>query len=396
MKILLVNDYGVRQGGAEILLLSLRSALRRLGHDARLFSSDAADIGMQNLADYTCHGTISRFRTLLQSANPWAAIRLRQVLAEFRPDVVHVQMFLAQLSPLILPLLRNVPAIYHVVWYRPICPLGTKMLPDRTLCHWPPGLVCHRTGCLSWRQWLPLMMQMKLWRRWRGVFDLIVANSVPVQERLLAEGIGPVEVLPNGFPAREPRSRLSSVPAIAFAGRLVREKGVDVLLRAFGMVKRQISAAKLLILGDGPERRAIESLITELGHNTVEMLGFQPMEEVERIFRESWVVAVPSIWQEPFGQVAIEAMMNGVAVVASASGGLSQIVRHGETGFLVPPGEPRALAAALLRILSDRELAEKMGRSAHQVAILQFNETQFVDRLLQFYGSICANGEAGR
>src|SRR5207237_1732610 len=142
-------------------------------------------------------GTTSRLRTLLQSANPWAAMKLRRVLDVFQPDIVHVKMFLTQLSPLILPMLKNVRSIYHVVWYRPICPLGTKLLPDGNLCYSPPGTICYRTGCLPLRDWAPLMLQMKLWRRWRGVFDLVVANSEAVKRRLMAEGIEPVEVVLN-------------------------------------------------------------------------------------------------------------------------------------------------------------------------------------------------------
>jgi hypothetical protein len=104
VKILLVNDYAVRQGGAEVLLLRLRDALRERGHDVRLFASNAKEDGNCTPADYTCRGTTSRFRTLLQVANPWAAIGLRNVLRSFQPDVVHVKIFLTQLSPLILPL----------------------------------------------------------------------------------------------------------------------------------------------------------------------------------------------------------------------------------------------------------------------------------------------------
>lgn len=397
MKILLVNDYAVPQGGAEILILSLRDALRERGHDARLFASNAGENGSRSLADYSCRGTTSRFRTLLQSANPWAAIELRRVLAGFRPDVVHVNMFLTQLSPLILPLLRSVPSLYHVVWYRPICPLGTKLLPNGSSCSSPPGAVCYRTGCLPLRDWVPLMFQMKLWRHWRGVFDLVVANSEPVRRRLIAEGVKPVEVIPNGIRPRAPRSQLSVKPTVAFAGRLVREKGVDVLLRAFAKVVQQIPEARLVICGDGPERVAIEKLAAQFGLTPcVSMLGFQPNEEVQRVFREAWAVAIPSIWEEPFGQVAIEAMINGVAVVASGSGGLGGIVRDGQTGFLVRPGDTDALAAALLRLLSDSGLAGHMGHAGHELAMAEFSQTKMIDLFLQLYGSICSREAVAR
>jgi len=243
MKILLVNDYATPTGGAELSAVALRDGLRQRGHDARIFASSAGPPGASSVADYECLGTTSYLRTLLQTANPWAFRKLRRVLVEFQPDIVHVKIFLTQLSPLILPLLRDVPSLYHVVWYRPICPLGTKMLPDGTTCTVRAGAVCYYNHCLPLRDWLPLMAQMRLWRRWRGVFDLIVANSEAVKGRLIAEGIEPVEVIRSGVPIQPARPPLSSPPTVAFAGRLVREKGADLLVRAFSKIAAQIPAA---------------------------------------------------------------------------------------------------------------------------------------------------------
>ncbi len=397
MKVLLVNDYALPQGGAEIVILNLRKTLRERGHDARLFASTAGESGGGGLADYSCLGTTSRFRTLLQSANPWAARELRRVIAAFRPNVVHVQMFLTQLSPLILPVLARagVPSLLHVVWYRPICPLGTKLLPDGSACQSPPGTVCYRTGCVPLRDWPPLMVQMKLWRRWRSAFHRIVANSEPVRLRLIREGIEPVEVVANGVAARPKRPPLSDPPTVAFAGRLVREKGAEVLLRAFATVTRGVEDARLVICGDGPEREHLDRLIVELGlTGRVSMLGFRPNEEVESVFREAWVVAIPSVWEEPFGHVAVEAMMNGAAVIASSSGGLGTIGRDGETGFLVPPGDAKALGAALLRVLGDRDLAERLGQAAQALALAEFTDAKMTDRFLEHYRSLCGHTAA--
>jgi len=110
--------------------------------------------------------------------------------AAFQPDVVHVKIFLTQLSPLILPLLKDVPSLYHVVWYQAICPVGMKTLPDGTACQVRAGVVCYRNRCLPLSYWLPRMLQVRLWRRWYHVFNLIVANSNAVKWRLMAEGIG--------------------------------------------------------------------------------------------------------------------------------------------------------------------------------------------------------------
>jgi glycosyltransferase involved in cell wall biosynthesis len=386
MKILLVNDLSTLAGGAEISILILRNELRRRGHDARIFASSAQDGEGERFADYECFGTTSGFRTLLQSCNPFAFWRLRQVLAEFKPDVVDVKLFLTQLSPSILPVLRNIPALYDVNWLRPICPLGTKMLPDRTLCRTPAGWVCYKSRCLPMRDWIPLMLQMKLWRRWRSAFRLVVAHSEAVKLRLLEEGIGSVEVVPHGIPDAGPRPPLSEPPTVAFAGRLVPEKGTDLLLRAFAKVREEIPSARLLAAGEGKERANLEKLARELKLGpAASFLGKLTREEMERAFAPAWVQAVPSIWEEPFGMVAVEAMMRGTAVVASNRGGLAEIVQDGQSGTLVPPGDPDSLGQALIRLLRNRELAEEMGRKGREIARTRFGVSVFVDRWVQLY-----------
>ena len=389
MRILLINDYGTPTGGAEILILSLRDRLRQCGHDARLFTSSARP-GLQiNLSDYVCLGTTSSFRTLLQTANPWAFLKLHRILKEFKPHVVHVNIFLTQLSPLILPLLKNVPSLYNVVWYRPICPLGTKLLSEGTLCKVPAGINCYQNRCLPLHDWFPIIFQMKLWQRWHHTFNLVVAISEAVMDSLRAEGIEVREVVYCGVPVRPPRSPLLSPPTIVFAGRLVKEKGVDVLLRAFSKVVKKIPEAKLLIAGEGPERKYLEYLISNLGLNSgVTLLGHLPRSEMEARFDTAWVQVVPSQWAEPFGLVAAEAMMRGTAVVASSVGGLTEIIRNGQTGFLVPPEDGDRLAETLLNLLQNRELTEEMGRTGREVALAKFSEEVSLDKFNRLYQEI--------
>ena len=289
MRILLVNDYATPVGGVEILILMLRDRLRERGHEVRVFASSARSGGGESFADYECFGTTSRFRTLLQTANPWAYWRLRRVLGSFQPEVVHVLLHLTQLSPLILPLLRNIPSVYHAQWYRAVCPLGTKMFPDGQTCHVSLGTVCYHTHCLPLRDWVPLMVQMHLWRQWRHAFNRVVAVSTVVQRRLIAEGIAPVDVIRNGIPLQLSRPPLASPPTAAFAGRFVREKGIDVLLRAFARVVAAIPEARLVLVGDGPERVPLRRLIADLGLSTrVSMAGHLPHQELEQYLTKAW------------------------------------------------------------------------------------------------------------
>jgi glycosyltransferase involved in cell wall biosynthesis len=390
VRVLLVNDYGTPAGGAELQMLALREGLRAAGHDARLFSSCASLVPAEVQADYTCYGTtVDKLWPVVQTFNLSAARRLRSVLAQFRPEVVHVRMFLWQLSPLILPLLRETPSLYQAAVYKSICPTGTKLLPNGRPCHDPAGVACLR-HCLTPQSWAVLMMQLRLFRRWRSVFRLIVALSHAMARRLEAEGFGPVEVVHNGVAERPPRRALAEVPIVAYAGRLAPEKGVDVLLRAFARVRAQLTGTRLLIVGDGPERDRLRALAAELGlgPEEVSFLGHLPHAELERRLDVAWVQAVPSLWDEPFGNVTTEAMMRGTAVVASAVGAQPEIVHDGETGFLVPPGDAHALAGALVRVVGDRALAERFGLNGRGIALREFAQVRVVERFVQLYDQL--------
>src|SRR6266850_2273958 len=367
MRILLVNDYATPKGGAEIQMLGIREGLRERGHDVRLFASAAGGAREGTAADYVCFGTNSRFRTILQSANPWAYFTLRHALQEFRPEVVHVRIFLTQLSPLILPLLGSVPTLYHACCYRTVCP--------------------------PLRDWVPLMAQRALFRRWRHVFDRVIALSDAVRDQLIADDIEPVELMGNGVPVMAPRPPLSLPPMVAFAGRLSREKGADVLVRAFRHVVSEIPNARLVMAGDGPERASLVQLVATLGlRSHVTLLGYLTRDELERSVAKAWVQAIPSRWSEPFGNVAAEAMMRGTAVVATASGGLSSLVQDGQTGSLVPTNEVDSLARALVRFLRDRDLAEQTGRRAREFALRHLGVEAYFDRLLELYQALIPKG----
>jgi len=386
MRILLVSDYATPSGGAELMVLALRNSLRQRGHDARLLASSARPLNLPSQADYECFGMLSAARGLTQVANPSAYIQLKRVLREFRPDVVHVRLFLSQLSPLILPLLKDVPSIYHVAWYRCICPIGTKMLPSRTACHEPAGAACLKHGCVPLYAWPSATLQMKLWRHWRSAFKLIVANSHATRRRLEGDGIQPVEVVWNGVPDRAPPGPLLDRPTIAFAGRLVSEKGTDVLLEAFARVLSRVPAARLLIAGDGPQRQQLASIVQRLGlDSSVLWLGHLSRETMEERFAGIWVQAVPSRWEEPFGIVAAEAMMRGTAVVASNAGGLAEIIQNSKTGVLVQPDNVDDLASALTDLLQSPKRAEQMGRSGREFALRDLRLEAFVDRFIEVY-----------
>ncbi|VEP15838.1 Group 1 glycosyl transferase [Hyella patelloides LEGE 07179] len=392
MKVLLIHDIGTATGGAELQMLSLRQGLRDLGHDVRLFSSQATPVrNSELLADYSCFGTNSLLQVCSQTINPSAYWRLKAVLKKFQPDVVHVRMFMWQLSPLILPLLKDIPCIYQTAVYKAICPIGTKVLPDGSECQYNPGKACLSNGCLTPQTWAVLMVQQKLWEYWRDAFDVVVALSKGMKSKLKEAGIKPVEVVYNGVPVRKQNSPLKETPTVVYAGRLVPEKGVDVLLQAFAKARATIAESRLLIAGDGVEKANLQTLSHDLGiADAVTWLGYLPQEAMEQHFEGSWVQVVPSQWAEPFGNVTTEAMMRGTAVIASAVGAQPEIVANGKTGFLVNPEDVSALASNLTSLLSNRQLATTMGQKGRDRALNKFSEDKRNQKFLRIYKQLQA------
>jgi glycosyltransferase involved in cell wall biosynthesis len=394
MKILLISDYGTLAGGAEVTSMALRDGMRARGHEVRLFTSSAGAADQQNFADVTCFGTTGRARTALQCLNPSAYSGLKRQIRSFRPDVVHVKMFLTQLSPAILPLIRGVPALYHAEWYRSACLTGTKMLPSGLDCKHHVGTACLSERCVRAWDWPLLMGQTALLRRWIGLFDNVVPISLAVAEVLHAEGIHTTAPIPTGVPVLPQRLLMSAEPRVVFAGRLVVEKGVDLLLRAMATLLPQLPTASLLIAGDGPERQRLESLAVELGiTHAVHFSGRVLPAELEARAADAWVQIVCSRWAEPFGIVAIEAMMRGVAVIASEGGGLGELVEPGRTGLRVARGSVDDLAGAMLQILSDRSRAAAMGEAGRRRALAEYSQDTMVHRFETLYGEMVRAGK---
>lgn len=390
VRILLVNDFSGPVYGAELHLLALRDGLRRRGHEVRVFSSRLEQApGVRPIAEATCFGANGRFQLVSSAVNPSAALTLGRVLRGFKPDVVHVVMFLWQLSPLILPLLREAPSVYEAVMYKAVCPKGTKLLKDGRQCARPYGIACLQSQCVNPVRWAGAMVQLALVERWRSAFDRVVVPSRPMKAVMEAAGFEDLEVVPFGFALPPRRPPLQGPPLVAYAGRLSPEKGCEVLLRAFASARAAAPDARLIMAGDGPLGEDLRRLAARLGIDTaVDWLGYVSRDAMERAFAPAWVQVVPSLWQEPFGNVTAEAMLRGAAVVASDIGGARDMIEDGVTGLLTPPGDVEALAGALIRLLGRRDEVERLGEAARRRAQDELSEEVMLDRWISIYAQM--------
>ncbi|MCX6093842.1 MAG: glycosyltransferase family 4 protein [Candidatus Bipolaricaulota bacterium] len=174
-------------------------------------------------------------------------------------------------------------------------------------------------------------------------------------------------------------------PRLLFLGRLSPEKGADLALEAFAHVAERVPALELLVAGDGGERGPLERRAAELGlSEKIRFLGWVDPKNVSGLLNRVTLVLVPSR-QEAFGQAALEAATVGRPVVASAVGGLPEIVRHRETGLLLDSRSAQTWADEIVRLLECPEAVADMGRRAQADARTRFDWTATVDATEALY-----------
>ena len=199
------------------------------------------------------------------------------------------------------------------------------------------------------------------------VTSLRRARRIVVPSRYLAQiaagwGLGrPVEVLVNPAPAPQDVVPEQLAPGtFVYVGRLASQKGLPVALAALA----QVPDARLLVVGDGPERGALEERVSELAlGGRVAFAGSRSRDDVLRALAGARAAVLPSLW-ENLPHVAVEALSVGTPVVATAVGGVPEVVHDDENGLLVPAGDVDALADALRRMLADDELRDRLAAGA--------------------------------
>lgn len=207
----------------------------------------------------------------------------------------------------------------------------------------------------------PWLVRLVL-NRARGV----ICVSEALAEAARAAGARDVVFIPNGIELPEAAGDEVEPLEVFYTGRLSPEKGIAELVEA-------TSGLNLVVTGDGPLRKLVPHT-----------LGFVSRDELARRYARAAVVVCPSR-SEGFGVVCGEAMAHGKPVVASAVGGLANLVKHGETGFLVPPGDTAALRAAIDRLLADPVLRRDLGRAARERIIEHYAWERVIARTLEAY-----------
>jgi glycosyltransferase involved in cell wall biosynthesis len=388
LRILLVhNFYGsAAPSGENQVFVAEKALLQARGHEVAQFTRHSDEI--RGLGAW---GAIQG--AAATPWNPWAAQAIRQTVARFLPDVVHVHNTFPLISPSIFHALAGTGAarVLTLHNYRLFCPAA---IPMRA------GQVC--TDCLDRRSVLPalqhgcyrnsrlatvpLALNVALHRAagtWAHQVDAFIALTEFQRQRVVDAGLpaSQVHVKPNFYPGNPivvPWTQRK--PYVVFAGRLTPEKGVATLLRAWQLWGPD--APELRVLGDGELRNQLETMAVGL---PVRFLGQLTSNDAEQQIAESCLLVLPSEWYEGFPMVLREAFAFGTPAAVSDLGPLPSIVQNGINGVVFDSSNPEALLHAVRSIWSSSGLLEKMSVAARATFDEKYTEESNYKQLAIIY-----------
>lgn len=400
MKIILINTlyWPNLVGGAERSVKVLADTFLRMGHEpvvvtlnppneSKVESIDGVKVYYVELKNfYWPHDSRERGPVkklawhMLDRCNWIMARKIGEIVRSEGPDIVHTNN-LVGFSTYIWSYIRhlNIPIVHTLRDYSLLCSRTTMCNQDGS---------CLNRRCISCK-----ILKSNNQYRTNSV-DAVVGISRYVLERHLSNSlfstVNVKKVIPNSYRAENIGGSITSnIVRFGYLGRLDPSKGIELLLSVLGQLS--FGGWSGIVAGKG-ERGYEEYLRREFRSSNIRFVGqVQP----SKFFSEIDLLIVPSIWEEPFGRVIIEAFAHGIPVIGSRRGGIPELVTDGKTGFLFDPNDPKQLRQLLLQITRDRRKLTDMSKQCLQSANM-FLPDVVADQYLMLYRNLIDNNHSRR
>lgn len=396
MKILMVNKFLHPAGGAETYVFKLGAYLSQRGHEVQYFGMEHPNRCVGNRWNaYTSTMDFHSGSFLAKASYMWRVIysreayeKLSTVLAQFKPDVLHINNFNYQLTPSILSAAKDyqrtapLKIIYTAHDYQLVCPNHLFLrMSDRKVCerclgghfgHCIQGRCIHGSVARSALGTLEAVY----WNRKNiySIIDTIICPSAFLKGKLDSNPVlAGKTVLMHNFAQAAAAKEVQKKDYVLYFGRYAEEKGIRTLLQ----VCRELPEIPFVFAGSGPLEQEIGPL------PNIRNVGFQSGKALEQLIREAKFSVIPSEWYEPFGLTIVESINLGTPVLGAEIGGIPELIGHGQTGELFPAGDRQALKEAIEAMWHDEERLRSYRRGCREV---QFETLeQYYAKLMPLY-----------
>lgn len=305
----------------------------------------------------------------MKSRSDWQAIKhIRKYIKHIKPDVIHVHGTRAGSLGRLASIGLNKPVIYTEHLWTKDFSLDNSFL----------NYIHHTAGWL-----LDLFTTLN------------IAVSESVKEFMIKANISyadKIQVMYNGIEPTKTKADIFNDNQefwLGTVGTLIPVKGIQYLIRALPLVRREFPETKLEIIGEGPYKKSLEKEVKRQKLDKfVKFSGFQA--DVEKSLAKLDVYVQPSL-SESFGLAIVQAMSVGLPIVATNAGGIPEVISDGRTGLLVASAKPKELAQAILMILRDRTLAHRLGDAARKESVVRFNLKDMIAQVEKIYEKVSKN-----
>jgi glycosyltransferase involved in cell wall biosynthesis len=386
MKILLIHNFYREPGGEDVVFAQEQRLLERKGHCVITYvrSNQEAD-------DSSVIDRLRMLKTIVWAQDSRKDIKL--LLHAEKPDLVHVHNTFMMVSPSIFEACTEagVPTVQTVHNYRLLCP-ATYLFRNGQVCEEciSVGLMsgvrhgCYRNSRTATAAVAIMLAVHRTRETWSKEVNAFISLTEFAKRKLVDSGLPPekVHVKPN-FVEHDPGERSSTGDYALFVGRLSPEKGVELLLKAWGLLKAPFP---LRIAGDGPARSELEAQVQKEKVPNVEFLGRLDRDQTREAMKGARFLMLPSLWYEGFPMVLAESFACGVPVLGSRLGAMQEVIDDGHNGLHFLAGSPEDLAEKAVWAWEHPADMLLMGRNARRKYETKYGPDSNYASLMEIYG----------
>ena len=403
MKILLVHNRYQLVGGAEVFYREVGRVLEENGHDVAYFSRYDKENDTKwsnyfpNVSDKNNGSLLRRIVKFPNMVYNFEAKKnMKKIIEDFKPDIVHIFAIYTGLTPSILTECKkaNIPVVMSANDYKLICP-NYKLYHHSQICEdckdgayykAIQNKCCKDSLAVSVASTAEAYVHKWL-DSYRKNIDLFLFASefmAKKTEEFWGAKTFSWDILKNPFESKKYALSKEYDDYCIYFGRIIDEKGVDVLINAM----KYCLECKVKIVGDGPDEKILQDLVSKLKLDNVEFVGAKWGEELDEILSKARFVVVPSVWHENFPYVILQSFALGKAVIGSNRGGIPELIKDGEYGYVYDAPNAKELGEKIRLLWESPKETVIMGEKAKLYVATNFNDEKFYENIMRIYNKV--------